>query len=74
MKNEYFKYMKEAIASDIVELLIKEYNLSLTEALENLYESETYSKISDPAIGLYSQGSLYVYSYLQNELQSGVMC
>ncbi len=66
-----FKYLKEGLTSDIVEFLIDDYGLDMQRALNTLYESETYSKISEPSTGLYFQGSRYVYSYLQDELQKG---
>ena len=67
-----FKYLKEGVASDIVQFLMKDYKIDLQTALSTLYESDTFSKISDPSTGLYFQGSRYVYTYLQNELQNGV--
>ena len=67
-----FKYMKECVSADLTLFLIVDYNLSLSDALDILYESETYSKLSNPDTGLYFRGSRYVYSYLQNELQTGV--
>ncbi|MBD5288258.1 MAG: hypothetical protein HDS28_04190 [Bacteroides sp.] len=69
--NKEFNYQKEGLASDLVELLVQDYNLDLNTALTTLYESETFAKLSDPETGLYFQGSLYVYSYLKNELQTG---
>lgn len=68
-----FKYLKEGLASDIVQFLMKDYNLDIHTALNTLYDSDTYSKISDPFTGLYFQGSRYVYSYLQNELKTGMI-
>ena len=68
-----FKYLKEGLTSDIVQFLMKDYNLDIHTALSTLYDSDTYSKISDPSTGLYFQGSRYVYSYLQNELKTGTV-
>lgn len=68
-----FKYMKEAIAADLAELLSKDFNLSITESLDKLYNSETYAKLSDPNTGLYFQSPKYVYAYLRNELNTGTM-
>lgn len=72
MTNE-FKYLKEGLASDLVQFLMKDYKIDLHAALSTLYDSDTYSKISDPSTGLYYQGSRYVYSYLQNELKTGAV-
>lgn len=68
-----FKYLKEGLASDIVQFLMKDYNLDIQTALRTLYDSDTYSKINDPSTGLYFQGSRYVYSYIQNELKTGIV-
>ncbi len=66
-----FNYMKEAMAADLAELLAHDYNMSITQALDALYGSETYSKLCDPKTGLYFQSAQYVYSFLKNELQNG---
>lgn len=71
--NTDFEYMKEALATDLSELLSKDYNMSISEAIDTLYNSETYAKLCDPATGLYFQSSLYVYSFLTEELKSGKM-
>ncbi len=68
-----FKYLKERLTTDLAEFLISAYNLDMKEALDILYGSDTYAKISDPATGLYFQGSKYVYTFLQNEIQTGSM-
>lgn len=66
-----FQYLKEELTSDLIELLVKDYNLDIKDAIKTLYESETYTKLNDSNTGLYMQGSLYVYSYLQTELNLG---
>lgn len=68
-----FKYLKEGLTADIVQYLMKDYHLDMETALNTLYDSDTYSKIINPMTGLYCQGSRYVYTYLQNELQTGVV-
>lgn len=71
--NNDFEYMKEALATELVELLVDEYRITISEALDILYFSETYKKLSDEKSGLYFQSCLYVYSYLKNEITTGVM-
>ena len=68
MTNTDFNYMKEALATDLAELLANDFDLTILEALDALYGSETYAKLSDPNTGLYVQSSQYVYSFLKNEL------
>ena len=71
MTDSDFKYMKEAIATDLAELLTKDFGLNIAESLDTLYNSETYAKLSDPNTGLYFQSAQYVYSFLKNELNTG---
>lgn len=68
-----FKYQKEGIAKDLVNLLMQDYGWSMLKALDVLYESETYAKICNPNTGMYFQGSIYLYSFLKNEIETGVM-
>ena len=71
MSTNDFEYMKEAMAADLAELLSNNLELTIPEALDILYNSETYLKLSDPNTGLYFQSTLYVYSYLQQEISTG---
>ncbi len=73
MKDCDFNYMKEAIATDLAELLAKDFGMNITESLDTLYNSETYAKLSDPNTGLYFQSVQYVYSFLKNELNTGTI-
>ena len=68
-----FKYLKEGLTSDITEYLMDDFGLDMKTAMNTLYESDTYSKLCEPSTGLYFQGSRYVYTYLQNELQTGIL-
>ncbi len=68
MNSADFNYMKEALAADLAEFLAKDFDMTITEALDAMYGSETYSKLCDPNTGLFFQNSQYVYSFLKNEL------
>jgi hypothetical protein len=72
MTESEFKYMKESSSADLVEMLTQDFGMSMQEALDVFYNSETYAKLNNPATGLYFQSSKYVYSYLKNELSTGV--
>lgn len=71
MSESDVKYMTEAIAADMSNLLTKDFGMTIPEALDALYNSATYDLLIDPRTGLYFQSSLYVYSFLKNELKSG---
>ena len=68
-----FKYMKEGITIDLVDLLMKDFNLDYKGAMGVLYDSDLYARLCDPATGLYYQSPLYVYSFLKSELKKGVL-
>jgi hypothetical protein len=67
------QFLIEGIAKDIVLMLMRDYGMTMAEAFDELYRSETFRKLEDPATLLYYQSSIYVYSFLQEELNKGVM-
>ena len=65
------QYMNECMMRDITMMIIEKYNVSLAEALDLVYNSETYMKLQDPRTGLYFQSPVYVFDFLQKELEHG---
>jgi len=65
------QYMNECMMRDLVVMLIDKYIVSLAEALDILYNSETYTKLQEPRTGLYFQSPVYVFDFLQRELEHG---
>jgi hypothetical protein len=45
--------------------------MTITEALDTLYGSETYTKLCNPDTGLYFQSTQYIYTILKEELKTG---
>ena len=68
-----FEYMKEALVTEMVMMLIQESGMDMKSALNSVYNSETYAKLSIPESGLYFQSSGYVYSFLKTEIMTGKM-
>lgn len=68
-----FNYLKEGVAKDLVLKLMEDYGCSIFCALDILYGSKTYKKICNEKTGLYYQESLYLYSFLKNEVETGKM-
>lgn len=69
--SEHFQYLKEGLVADLVALVMEDYHLDLEKALDVVYSSEIYEKLSDPATALYKEGPAYIYSYLMDELGKG---
>lgn len=63
--------MVECIERDVATLLVEENNMTIHQALDSLYLSDTYQKLINPATGLYFQSPVYVYSCLTDELTKG---
>ena len=65
------EYMNECMARDLAVMLVEDSQISIPEALDILYNSETYEKLQDERTGLYFQSPVYVYDFLQQELKNG---
>ena len=67
MKN--IEYMNECMIRDLAVMLVEDLQISIPEALNILYNSETYEKLQDERTGLYFQSPVYVYDFFQKELK-----
>lgn len=45
-----------------------DYGMSMEQALDTVYDSNTYKKIERPSTGLYYQGAVYALDILKEEL------
>lgn len=68
-----FDYMLEGMTRDLTVMLMERRKMPMTDALDTLYNSETYEKLSDPRSGLYFQAPGYVYDFLDKEIEYGKM-
>ncbi len=67
------QFQIESLTTELIHLLIDEYNWDFNRALDELYRSETYHKLEDERSGLYYQSALYIFQYLKNEIETGTM-
>jgi hypothetical protein len=66
--------MKADLVKELANMLMSnDANISMNQALEYVFNSETYQKLLDNKTQLYYQSAGYVMSYLQNELLTGKM-
>lgn len=68
-----FDHMVESVTADLVVLLMERLGMDLQTALDTVYTSDTFVKLSDPATELYYQSPYYIYSYLETEIKTGMM-
>ena len=64
-------FMIEELVKDLVLKLMEGQKMSMNEALDAVYNSDTYAKVLDLETGLFSQSTAYVYSILQREMKEG---
>lgn len=65
------EFLIEYILKDIALYLMEDEALDMREALRFIYNSDTYSKLTNQATGLYTQSSGYIYELLQAEYRLG---
>lgn len=68
---EEFRFMIEDITSDLIQMLVEREGYTLPEAVDIIYNSDTYSAYIRPETGLYYQSSGYIFEYLLKELRTG---
>ena len=73
LNDKQLKMLQEEIVGDLSELLIKDFCLSSSEALDMLYNSDTYKQLCDVDTGLCYQSPGYIYSFLKTEMLNGSM-
>lgn len=66
---------KQAMMNDIVKelvvLLIEDCGMQMEDALDTVFNSETYARLMDERTKLYIQSPRYVYDFLKTELLTG---
>ena len=67
---EQIQLLKDELTSELAGYLVDDYHYTPEEAIDVLYTSETFERLQENATGLYYQSPGYVYSFLQNELNT----
>lgn len=66
---------KQAMMNDIVKelvvLIIEDRGMQMEDALDTVFNSETYARLMDERTKLYIQSPRYVYDFLKTELLTG---
>jgi len=65
------KALIEGVTQDLIAYLVEDNKISIDQAVEIVYTSVLFDKLSDPETGLYRESSAYVYSLLKDELEHG---
>ena len=69
--SEQAKFLIDSLVEQLALWAMKDYNLSMTEALQLVFNSQLYDKVVDLDTGLYYQSAAYNYGLLKHELVYG---
>lgn len=68
---------KQAMMNDIIKelvvLLMEDRKMRMEEALDTVFNSDTYARLTKEHTKLYIQSPRYVYDFLKTELLTGKM-
>lgn len=67
------QFLVESLVKELIEMLMKDYGWNMQKSMDVVYSSETFAKLEDERSGLYYQGAVYVYSFLKQEIETGVI-
>lgn len=69
--SEQAKFLIDSLVEQLALWTMKDYSLSMTEALQLVFNSQLYDKVVDLETGLYYQSAAYNYGLLKHELVYG---
>ena len=67
------EFVIEELVKELALRLMEERSMTMKQALDTIYNSETYTKILDLRTSLFSQSTAYVYSILETEILTGTL-
>lgn len=59
--------MIEYTIQEVVRYLIEDNEITMEQAMEKFYMSNSFEKLNDISTGLYLEGSAYIYEMLKRE-------
>ena len=68
MKKE--KFLIESIVQDLTDKLSNQNNIDYDKAMNIIYSSVLFEKLSDTLTGLYLEGSDYLFEMLNDEIEN----
>lgn len=69
--NKDIQFQIESLSAELAEMLMEKYDWDIQKALDQLYGSQLFEKLNEPKCKLYCQGAVYLFDYLENEIETG---
>jgi len=64
-------FIIDSLVEDMAQMLMEDTKCDISEALDMIYNSETYDKLCDYSTNIFTQSAAYNYAILQHELKYG---
>lgn len=68
-----FEFLVEYITTKVIELIIRDQQLGLEEALLLFHNSETFEKLCERKTDMYIESPAYIYEVFKEELRRGTI-
>lgn len=69
--NEQTQFLTSSLVEQLALMAMKDYGLTMIDALALVYNSQWYEKVTDLETGLYFQSPAYNYRLLRHEVAFG---
>lgn len=69
--SEQTKFLIDSLVEQLALWAMRDYRLSMVEALHLVFNSQLYEKVIDLETGLYYQSAAYNYGLLKHEIDYG---
>lgn len=69
--SEQTKFLIDSLVEQLALWAMRDYRLSMVEALQLVFNSQLYEKVIDLETGLYYQSAAYNYGLLKHEVEYG---
>ena len=70
-KEQIREYLIDYAVDQMTKFFMDDHHVGMAEALDVIYNSDTYAKLTDAEGGLYVQSPAYVYEILDEEYRFG---
>ncbi len=68
MTQAEYQFVVNHCVEGLVSFLMEDYEMSILEAFDKVYYSDTYQKLQNKGSGLYLRSTASTYEYLKKEL------
>lgn len=69
---EKLNYLVECTTQDLIQYLMEDNNITMEQAFDIVYNSDTFEKLNDFGTHLYYESSSYVYECLKEEMSKSI--